>query len=97
MRSTLSSLTNFSAFCRARVVSDASSSTMNSTFCPAIVVGTNWNVLRSGMPSDAAGPVADTVTPTLTCAWAGSAAAPIAAATAAAASRRFFILLDSSL
>jgi hypothetical protein len=34
-------------------------------FSPAIVLGISAIVFFSGIPSDAAGPVADTVTPTL--------------------------------
>jgi hypothetical protein len=36
---------------------------MYSIFCPAISFGSNAIVFFSGIPSDAAGPVADTVTP----------------------------------
>src|SRR5690606_14315281 len=48
---------------------------------PAISVGRRATVLRSGMPSEAAGPVLATVTPTLICADAisgsASASAPV--------------------
>ncbi len=59
--STLSSVISLRAFLTAVVVSDASSSTMYCTFLPPIVCGISAKVLRSGMPSDAAGPVADNV------------------------------------
>ena len=52
----------------ALVVSDASSSTRYSIFWPAISRGRRSTVFFSGTPSEAAGPVADTVTPTFTCA-----------------------------
>ncbi len=81
--STLSSLISLRVFLTAVVVSEASSSTMYSIFLPAISLGISVKVFFSGMPSDAAGPVADTVTPTLTCAW----AAPAARLAAAIASR----------
>ena len=60
------------------VVSVASSSTMYSTLLPPIVFGHIAIVFFSGMPSDAAGPVAETTTPTLTCASATPANASIA-------------------
>ncbi len=97
MTSTLSSVISLRAFLTAVVVSDASSSTMNWTFLPPIVCGISGNVLRSGMPSDAAGPVADTLTPTLmSCA---SAALTPAAVRRAANSLvvNFMCLLFSSL
>ena len=64
--STLSSPITFLAFCTAVVVSDASSSRMYSTVLPPIDFEHRPTVFFSGMPSDAAGPVADTMTPTLT-------------------------------
>src|SRR5512137_1163386 len=76
--STLSSVISLRVFFTADVVSDASSRTMYWTFLPPIVCGISANVLRSGMPSDAAGPVADTVTPTLM-SCASTALAPTAA------------------
>ncbi len=48
-------------------------------FSPAIAVGSSSNVFFSGMPSDAAGPVADSVTPTLMSACAGAAMTSAAA------------------
>jgi len=62
-----------STFLRAFVVSLASSSTMYSTFWPAIVAGNRVAVLRSGMPSDAAGPVVASGRPILIWAWAENA------------------------
>src|SRR5438132_12003494 len=62
-RSTLSSEISLRVFFTAVVVSDASSRTIYSTVLPAIVFGISAKVFFSGMPSDAAGPVADTVTP----------------------------------
>ena len=61
--STLSSLMSLRVLVTARVVSDASSSTIQLTFSPPIVAGSSSIVFFSGMPSDAAGPVADSVTP----------------------------------
>ena len=66
--STFDSPISLRVFCTAVVVSEASSSTMYSTVLPATSFGHMTTVLRSGMPSDAAGPVAETVTPILTCA-----------------------------
>jgi hypothetical protein len=63
--STLSSVSSLRELRTAVVVSEASSSTMYCTLRPPIVCGSSGKVLRSGMPSDAAGPVADSVTPTL--------------------------------
>src|SRR5512134_3378714 len=80
--STLSSVISLRVFFTAVVVSDASSRTMYCTFLPPIVCGISANVLRSGMPSDAAGPVAETFTPTLM-SCASAALAPTAARTAA--------------
>jgi len=51
-------------------------------FCPATVVGSSAAVFFSGMPSDAAGPVADTEMPTLMSAQAGAAAKQSAIAAA---------------
>src|SRR5690606_4647696 len=66
--STLSSVISLRILRTATVVSVASSRTMYSIFWPATSVGSRLTVLRSGMPSEAAGPVAATVTPTLICA-----------------------------
>ena len=63
--STLSSLRSLRVLVTALVVSEPSSSTIQLTFWPPIVVGSSSKVLRSGMPSEAAAPVADSVTPTL--------------------------------
>src|SRR5947207_3835090 len=63
--STLSSLRSLRVLVTALVVSEPSSSTIQFTFWPAIAVGSSSKVLRSGMPSEAAAPVADSVTPTL--------------------------------
>jgi hypothetical protein len=52
---------------------------MYSTLFPAMVLGDIATVFFSGMPSDAAGPVADTVTPILICACAVPANVNIAA------------------
>ena len=64
--STLSSAISLRVLVTAFVVSEASSSTIQFTFSPAIVFGSISNVFFSGMPSDAAGPVAERVTPTFT-------------------------------
>ena len=81
--STLLSLISLRVFCTALVVSVASSSTMYSIVLPPADFGHIGMVLRSGMPSDAAGPVADTVTPTFTCALASAAAVQSTAPSAA--------------
>ncbi len=73
--STLSSDVNLRVFLTAATGSDASSSTMYSTFLPAISRGMMAKTFFSGMPSDAAGPVAEIVTPTLICACAASGTA----------------------
>src|SRR6185437_16950785 len=64
--STLSSLMSLRVFVTARVVSEASSRMIHRIFSPPIDVGSIWNVFLSGMPSEAAGPVADNVTPAVT-------------------------------
>ncbi|KAG1424938.1 hypothetical protein G6F57_023418 [Rhizopus arrhizus] len=81
--STLSSEASLREFLTACVVSVASSRTIHSIFWPATSLGSNATVLRSGIPSDAAGPVLDTVTPTLTCALARSGSVRAKAAAAA--------------
>ena len=73
MTSTLSSLISLRALVTALVVSDASSRTIQLIFSPAIVFGTNSIVFFCGMPSEAAGPVAERVTPMLKSAAAGPA------------------------
>src|SRR5450631_2352397 len=66
MTSTLSSEISLRVFLTASVVSDLSSRTMKFTFWPAMVGEPSISkVFFSGIPSDAAGPVADRVTPTL--------------------------------
>ncbi|MNT10610.1 hypothetical protein D3C72_1454480 [compost metagenome] len=81
--STLSSVASLREFLTAWVVSVASSRTIHSIFWPATSLGSSATVLRSGIPSEAAGPVLDTVTPTLTCALARSGTAKAKAAAAA--------------
>src|SRR5690606_1373563 len=94
--STLSSAISFFAFWTALVVSDASSSTIQLTFSPAIVVGSSVKVFFSGMPSDAAGPVAERVTPTLMSASAaGTTAIEQAVASAVASLRGTMVLLQA--
>ena len=73
MTSTLSSEISLRVLVTALVVSEPSSRTIQLTFWPPIVVGSSSKVFFSGMPSDAAGPVADSVTPTLMSACAGAA------------------------
>ncbi len=74
MTSTLSSLMSLRVFVTALVVSDPSSRMIQLTFSPPIVAGSSSNVFFSGMPSEAAGPVADSETPTLMSAHAVPAA-----------------------
>jgi hypothetical protein len=83
--STWFSPSSFFVACTAVVVSDASSSTMYSMLLPPIVFAHIATVFFSGMPRDAAGPVADTTTPIFTCAI----TAPVAAKNAASAAARF--------
>jgi hypothetical protein len=73
--STLSSVTSFFALVTAFVVSDASSSTIQLIFSPPMDVGSRSIVFFCGMPSDAAGPVVEMVTPIVTSANAGAATA----------------------
>src|SRR3569623_2135 len=92
-RSTFSSDTSLRAFLTAVVVSVASSSTMYCTLLPAIFFGSSEMVFFSGMPSEAAGPVADTVTPTLICAEAAvDMAREISAGSRAAANLVFIVI-----
>ncbi len=91
MISTLSSAISLRAFFTAVVVSDASSRTMYSTFLPAISFGSKAKVFFSGMPKEAAGPVADTLTPTLICAEALLANTSDNMAGKAASKNRFFM------
>ncbi len=81
--STLSSVTSFLVLVTALVVSDASSSTTQLIFSPPMDVGSSSIVFFCGMPSEAAGPVADTVTPIVTSATAGTASARVTAADSA--------------
>ena len=83
MTSTLSSVTSLRALVTALVVSDASSSSTHLTFSPPMVAGSSSIVFFWGMPSDAAGPVADTVMPTVMSASAGAASANAIAAPSA--------------
>ena len=81
--STFCSPISFFVFCTAVVVSVASSSTKYSSVLPPAFFGHSGIVFFSGMPSDAAGPVAETVTPIFTCAVAVAANAtqPMSAGT----------------
>jgi hypothetical protein len=63
--SALSSLIILRAFFTPAVGSVASSSTIHFTFSPAMVLGSRATVFFSGMPREAAGPVAETLTPTV--------------------------------
>ena len=78
--STLSSVMSFFVLVTAFVVSEASSRTIQLIFWPLIVVGRSSIVFFSGMPSDAAGPVAESVTPTLMSARTAPGAATASAA-----------------
>ena len=69
--STRSSDVSLRMFRTAVVESDASSRTRYSTCLPPISFGISATVFFSGMPSAAPGPVTDSTTPTLTCAWPG--------------------------
>ena len=69
--STLFSLMSFRVLTTAALESLASSSTMYSIDLPAMVFGSSAMVFFSGMPSEPAGPVVDSVTPILICAWRG--------------------------
>ncbi len=75
MMSTLSSPVSLRAFLIALVGSVPSSSTMYLTFWPATSAGSSAAVFFCGTPSAAAGPVADTVMPTVKSACAVSAIA----------------------
>jgi hypothetical protein len=66
--STMSSLISLRVFLTAVVTSDASSRTMYSTLLPPMDLGNSATEFFCGMPSDAAGPVADSEMPTLICA-----------------------------
>jgi hypothetical protein len=91
--STLLSPMSLRVFWTAVVVSDASSSTMYSIDLPPAVFGHIGIVLRSGMPSDAAGPVADTVTPIRTCAAAVAVASTSAPKSAQRTNERPIVIL----
>ena len=73
--STLLSLISLRVLTTAALESLASSRTMYSIDLPATVFGSSAIVFFSGMPSEPAGPVVDRVTPILTCAERGAAAA----------------------
>ena len=78
----------------ALVVSEPSSSTIQLIFSPPSVAGRISIVFFSGMPSDAAGPVADSVTPMLMSASAAfEAASAAASAVTTQADVRFMALL----
>ena len=87
--STLSSVISLRVLVTALVVSEPSSRITQLIFCPPIDRGRSSKVLLSGMPSEAAGPVADSVTPIVMSACA--TAATIAAATATASWMQRFI------
>ena len=92
--STLSSSISLRALATALVLSAASSSTIHSTFCPAISLGNNAIELRCGTPRLAAGPVVEIVTPILICARADNGAesgAITQAARSSVARRRFMV------
>jgi len=61
--STFCSAISFLTLVTALVGSDASSSTMYSTFCPPISVGNRATVCFCGMPTTAVGPVDEAMTP----------------------------------
>ena len=88
IRSTLFSEISLCELLTARVGSEASSSTTYSTFAPPISAGNRLTVLRSGMPSEACGPVADKVAPIFTCACAGAAPRQAGRPSARASGRR---------
>src|SRR5665213_2305292 len=77
--SALSSLMSLRVLVTALVVSDASSSTIHLIVSPAIDCGSISIVFFSAIPSDAAGPVVDSVTPIVmsACAAVASSAASI--------------------
>ena len=87
--STLSSSISLRALATALVLSVPSSSTMYSTFWPAISFGSNAMELRCGTPRLAAGPVVEMVTPILMSARAAKdAVASIVAVRSTIANRR---------
>src|SRR5664279_439561 len=88
MASTLFSLMNFRVLTTAALESLASSRTMYSIDWPATVFGSSAMVFFSGMPSETAGPVVDSVTPILTCAGAASGSRATMAAAAKVAMER---------
>ena len=93
--STLFSEMSFFVLVTALVVSEPSSRTIQLTFSPPIVVGSSSNVFFSGMPSDAAGPVADSVTPTLMSACADTATRRRQASAAASAGSSLRTCIES--
>ena len=68
--SMLLSAMSFLMFCTARVVSPPSSSWMYSIVASPIFFGSNSPVFFCGIPIAVVGPVADTISPILTCAFA---------------------------
>ena len=96
--SALSSVISLRVLLTALVVSEPSSSTIQLIFWPAMVLGSSAIVFFSGMPSDAAGPVADSVTPTVMSAIAAPAASASTAATRAwNGSRGFEVIKEVSI
>ena len=83
MMSTLSSVMRRCAFLVAVVVSLASLRMVIFSFSPAISAGHIFSACSAGMPSDAPGPVVDSVTPMWISACAICAAAPSPAQRAA--------------
>src|ERR1035441_10203051 len=79
MTSTLFSAISLRVLTTAALESLASSRTMYSIDWPPTVLGSSAIVFFSGMPSETAGPVVESVTPTLT--WAAAGSAHAAAAT----------------
>ena len=73
----------------ALVGSVASSKIRYCTGCPPSVFGSTLNVFLYGMPSEAPGPVAPVITPTLT--WAAADNAKVAAAMAASDLRNIVV------
>ena len=86
--STLFSLMSLRVFTTAALESLASSKTMYSMLCPAIVFGSRAIVFFSGMPSETAGPVVESVTPILIWAMAATGRLATRASASAGAARR---------
>ena len=79
---------NFLVLTTAALESLASSSTMYSTDRPPTVLGRIAIVFFSGMPSETAGPVVESVTPIFTWAWAARGKAVARAKPSKAATER---------